>query len=213
MTWLDRLRVNPGTVVSGPERLDLPFFPLGSVLFPGGILALKVFEQRYLDMAADCLRRTLPFGICLIASGREVGEPATPHAVGTLAHIREADMAQLGILMLKVRGGRRFRILSSAPQPNGLLHATVELLDEAEGYEIPAAVAGVLPLLEKVAGDLGPERMPEPHAFGDAAWVGYRLAEILPVQALAKQKLLELDDPVSRLEIIHTYLAQRRLVD
>ena len=213
MTWLDRLRVNPGTVVSGPERLDLPLFPLGSVLFPGGILALKVFEQRYLDMAADCLRRTLPFGICLIASGREVGEPATPHAVGTLAHIREADMAQLGILMLKVRGGRRFRILSSAPQPNGLLHATVELLDEAEGYEIPAAVAGVLPLLEKVAGDLGPERMPEPHAFGDAAWVGYRLAEILPVQALAKQKLLELDDPVSRLEIIHTYLAQRRLVD
>lgn len=213
MTWLDRLRVNPGTVVSGPERLDLPLFPLGSVLFPGGILALKVFEQRYLDMAADCLRRTLPFGICLIASGREVGEPATPHAVGTLAHIHEADMAQLGILMLKVRGGRRFRILSSAPQPNGLLHATVELLDEAEGYEIPAAVAGVLPLLEKVAGDLGPERMPEPHAFGDAAWVGYRLAEILPVQALAKQKLLELDDPVSRLEIIHTYLAQRRLVD
>ena len=213
MTWLDRLRGNPGTAVSGPERLDLPLFPLGGVLFPGGILALKVFEQRYLDMAADCLRRTLPFGICLIASGREVGEPATPHAVGTLAHIREADMAQLGILMLKVRGGRRFRILSSAPQPNGLLHATVELLDEAEGYEIPAAVAGVLPLLEKVAGDLGPERMPEPHAFGDAAWVGYRLAEILPVQALAKQKLLELDDPVSRLEIIHTYLAQRRLVD
>lgn len=213
MTWLDRLRGNPGTAVSGPERLDLPLFPLGGVLFPGGVLALKIFEQRYLDMAADCLRRTLPFGICLIASGREVGEPATPHAVGTLAHIREADMAQLGILMLKVRGGRRFRILSSAPQPNGLLHATVELLDEAEGYEIPAAVAGVLPLLEKVAGDLGPERMPEPHAFGDAAWVGYRLAEILPVQALAKQKLLELDDPVSRLEIIHTYLAQRRLVD
>ena len=213
MTWLDRLRGNPGTAVSGPERLDLPLFPLGGVLFPGGVLALKIFEQRYLDMAADCLRRTLPFGICLIASGREVGEPATPHAVGTLAHIHEADMAQLGILMLKVRGGRRFRILSSAPQPNGLLHATVELLDEAEGYEIPAAVAGVLPLLEKVAGDLGPERMPEPHAFGDAAWVGYRLAEILPVQALAKQKLLELDDPVSRLEIIHTYLAQRRLVD
>ena len=213
MTWLDRLRGNPGTAVSGPERLDLPLFPLGGVLFPGGVLALKIFEQRYLDMAADCLRRTLPFGICLIASGREVGEPATPHAVGTLAHIHEADMAQLGILMLKVRGGRRFRILSSAPQPNGLLHATVELLDEAEGYEIPAAVAGVLPLLEKVAGDLGPERMPEPHAFGDAAWVGYRLAEILPVQALAKQKLLELDDPVSRLELIHTYLAQRRLVD
>ena len=213
MSWLDRLRGKPGAAASGTEQVDLPLFPLGSVLFPGGILALKVFEQRYLDMAADCLRRPLPFGVCLIASGKEVGEPATPHAVGTLAHIREADMAQLGILMLKVQGGRRFRILSSAPRPNGLLRATVEFLDEAGECAIPATLAGVLPLLEKVVGDLGPERMPEPHAFDDAAWVGYRLAEILPVQPLAKQKLLELDDPVSRLEIIHAYLAQRRLVD
>jgi Lon protease-like protein len=214
LSWLDRLRGIPqAAAAAGPERVELPLFPLGSVLFPGGMLALKVFEQRYLDMAADCLRRAQPFGVCLIASGKEVGEPATPHPVGTLAHVREADMAQLGILMLKVRGGRRFRIVSSAPQPNGLLRATVELLDEAEGRAIPAALAGVVPLLEKVAGDLGPERMPEPHSFGDAAWVGYRLAEILPVQVLAKQKLLELDDPVSRLEVIHAYLAQRRLVD
>ena len=77
---------------------------------------------------------------------------------------------------------------------------------------IPQAQRGLLPLLRKISVDLGPEKMPEPHAFDDASWVGYRLTEIVPVQALAKQKLLELDDPVSRLEILFTYLAQRKLV-
>lgn len=211
MGWFDFVRSPAGTTV---ETLRIPLFPLNTVLFPGSLLPLKIFEQRYLDMAAECLRTKSPFGVCLIAtSGKEVGEPATPHAVGTLAHIREADMAQLGILMLKVQGGRRFRIESSATQPDGLLRATVELLAEAEGHEVPAAQQGLLPLLKKIVSDLGPDKMPEPHAFDDAAWVGYRLTEILPVQVLAKQKLLELDDPVSRLEIIHTYLAQRQLVE
>lgn len=213
MSWLGILRKKPETAIPEKERLDIPLFPLGSVLFPGGILSLKVFEQRYLDMAAECLRRKTPFGVCLIASGKEVGEPATPHAVGTLAHILDADMAQLGILVVKVQGGRRFRIVQHAAQPDGLLRATVELVDESGGREIPPTLTGLLPLLKTIVSDVGPDRMPEPHAFDDAAWVGYRLAEILPVQSLAKQRLLELDDPVSRLEIIHTYLAQRQLVE
>ena len=89
---------------------------------------------------------------------------------------------------------------------------SLELLDEVEGCAIPAAHQSLLPLLKRIVSDLGPDKMPEPHAFDDAAWVGYRLTEILPVQALAKQKLLELDEPISRLEILHTYLAQRELV-
>ena len=213
MSWLD---VIPGSEVPAretPKIFELPLFPLGSVLFPAGVLGLKVFEQRYLDMAADCLRHKQPFGVCLIARGHEVGETATPHAVGTLAYVSEADMDQPGILLLKARGGRRFRILTSAPQSDKLLRGTVEQLDETTGTLIPEPLAGVVTLLRKVAHDLGPERMPEPHAFDDAAWVGYRLADILPVQSLAKQKLLELNDPISRLEIIHAYLAQRRLVD
>lgn len=194
------------------EHLEIPLFPLGGVLCPGGVLSLKVFEQRYLDMAAACMKNHSPFGVCLIASGKEVGEPAVPHEVGTLAHIDIGDMPQLGILMLTVRGGRRFRIISRSTQPDGLLRAEIELLDEQPGRAIPDAQQGMLPLLKKVASDLGPAKMPEPHEFDDAAWVGYRLTEIVPVQALAKQKLLELDDPVSRLEILFTYLAQRKLV-
>ena len=214
MSWKDILRkVVPETPTkTRKERLEIPLFPLGGVLCPGGVLSLKVFEQRYLDMAAACMKNHTPFGVCLIASGKEVGAPAIPHEVGTLAHIDVGDMPQLGILMLSVRGGRRFRILSRTTQSDGLLRAEVELLDEQPGRTIPEAQLGMLPLLKKVASDLGPEKMPEPHAFDDAAWVGYRLTEIVPVQPLAKQKLLELDDPVSRLEILFTYLAQRKLV-
>lgn len=214
MSWLDFLRkvVPHAPANAKKELLEIPLFPLGGVLCPGGVLSLKVFEQRYLDMAAACMKNHTPFGVCLIASGKEVGEPAIPHEVGTLAHIDNGDMPQLGILMLSVRGGRRFRILSRSIEPDGLLRAQVELLDEQTGRSIPEAQLGMLPLLKKVASDLGPEKMPEPHEFDDAAWVGYRLTEIVPVQPLAKQKLLELDDPVSRLEILYTYLAQRKLV-
>lgn len=212
MSWLNFLGKPQPALPAGPQRLDIPLFPLSAVLFPGGVLSLKVFEQRYLDMAAACMKAGTPFGVCLIVSGKEVGETAVPHRVGTLAHVISGDMPQLGILMLETRGGRRFRIVSQVTQPDGLLRAQVELLDEPVRQNVPAAQQGLLPLLQKIAGDLGPEKMPEPHAFDDAAWVGYRLTEIVPVQALAKQKLLELQDPLSRLEILHTYLAQRKLV-
>lgn len=195
-----------------PAELDIPLFPLKSVLFPGGTLALKVFEQRYLDMSADCLKRDKPFGVCLILKGEEVGEPATVHSVGTLAHVTQWDMEQLGILQLGVRGGRRFRILESRTEAGGLQHARVQLLDEPAPVSVPAAQAGLLSVLKQIAADIGAERMPKPHAWEDAAWVGYRLTEVMPVQLLAKQKLLELDDPVSRLEILYRYLEPRGLV-
>ena len=214
MSWLDFLRKPPAisTVDEPRERLEIPLFPLSTVLLPGGLLSLKVFEQRYLDMVAGCMKSSTPFGVCLIASGKEVGGAAVPHNVGTLAHVVLGDMPQLGILMLSVRGGRRFRIIAQTTQSDGLQRAQVELLPEALNTPIPQAQRGLLPLLRKISVDLGPEKMPEPHAFDDASWVGYRLTEIVPVQALAKQKLLELDDPVSRLEILFTYLAQRKLV-
>lgn len=212
MSWLSFLRKTDAEVSPTPERLGVPLFPLGTVLMPDGLLSLKVFEQRYLDMAAACMRANSPFGVCLIESGKEVGEVAIPHRVGTLAHIESGDMPQLGILMLKLRGGRRFRIISHSAQASGLLTAQVELFAQAESTPLPAEHQGVLPLLRRVIAELGPEKVALPHHFGDASWVGYRLIEILPVQPLAKQKLLELDDPISRLEIIHTYLAQHHLV-
>ncbi|WP_334158606.1 LON peptidase substrate-binding domain-containing protein [Oryzomicrobium sp.] len=211
--WLKRhLGDGSATETALPETLDIPLFPLGTVLFPGGVLGLKIFEARYLDMAAACLREDVPFGVCLIAEGKDTGTPAVPHPVGTLARLTRCDMEQPGILLASAQGGRRFRIVERRIEANGLQRARVELLAEPPAAAVPEALAGLAPLARRIAADLGVEKMPPPHDFADALWLGYRLAEAMPVQPLAKQKLLELDDPLSRLEILHTYLAQRGLV-
>ena len=121
-------------------------------------------------------------------------------------------MEQLGILMVKVRGGRRFRIQESQSGTDHLLRARVSLYPEEPARPVPEERGRLLPLLRRIIADQGTERMPEPHTFTDAAWVSYRLAEVMPVQNLAKQKLLELEDPLVRLEILEKFLAQRQLL-
>lgn len=207
MGWFDFLRASGASAV---QTLSLPLFPLDAVLFPGGLLSLRIFEQRYLDMAAACLKDQAPFGLCLAMPG---GEGTTaPQPVGSLAMITHWDMEQLGILQVTVHGGRRFRILHHETSAGGLLQGTVELLAEPAPAPLPQAREKLLPLLQRVANDLGPERIALPHRFNEAEWVGYRLCEILPIQNLARQKLLELEDPLARLEIIEKYLAQRNLL-
>ncbi|MFN4341844.1 MAG: LON peptidase substrate-binding domain-containing protein [Azonexus sp.] len=210
MGWFDFMRSPGGASI---ETLSIPLFPLNTVLFPGGLQPLKIFEQRYLDMAAACLKDDRPFGICLIDRGSEVGQAATPHAVGTLARIANWEMEQLGILMITAQGGRRFRIIDSHAGPGNLLAGTVELLPEIPTVPLPQERERLLPLLQRIVSDLGPARIPPPHRYDDAEWVGYRITEVLPIQNLAKQKLLELDDPLARLEILEKFLSQRKLID
>lgn len=210
MGWFDFTRAPGGT---GVEMLDIPIFPLNTVLFPGGVQPLKIFEQRYLDMAAACMKDASPFGICLIDKGNEVGEAATPHVLGTLASIADWEMEQLGILLVTTRGGRRFRIIDSHVDDDKLLRAKVELLPEPGAVALPPERRRLLPLLRRVVADLGADRIPEPHDYDNALWVGYRITEVLPIQNLAKQKLLELDDPLARLEILEKFLDQRQLLD
>jgi Lon protease-like protein len=190
----------------------LPLFPLNAVLFPGSTLSLKVFEQRYMTLVKDCFKNESGFGICLIAEGTEVGAPAKPHTVGTEARIVAWDMSQPGILNITVRGGERFRILSSEADRSGLLQARIEPVAAEPALPVPERLAALVPLLQAMAADGGEERLPPPHRFDDAAWVGYRFCELLPIPAIARQKLLELEDPVSRLEIVFKFLAQRNLV-
>ncbi|HEX5674562.1 MAG TPA: LON peptidase substrate-binding domain-containing protein [Azonexus sp.] len=195
-----------------PLHLEIPLFPLNTVLFPGGVLPLRIFEQRYLDMAATCMKEACAFGICLIAAGEEAGGIAEPHPVGTLARITDWEMEQLGILQVTVRGELRFRILEKTLGADNLLRATVEIINDDGPLPVPLERQRLLPLLRRIAGDMGPSRIPEPHRYDDAEWVGFRITEILPVQNLAKQKLLELEDPISRLEILEKFLDQRKLL-
>ena len=193
------------------DSVRVPIFPLNTVLFPGGLLPLRVFEARYMDMTRDCLKRDEPFGVCLIRQGSEVGAPAVPEGVGCLAKIQECDMQQQGILTLKTRGSQRFRILERKTSAQGLISAGVGLIEPDASVAVPEEFSACTRLLEMVVADQGKSVFAEPHAFDDAAWVGYRLTEILPVPLLAKQKLLELTDSLARLSILQRFLESRGL--
>ena len=121
------------------EPVRLPLFPLKTVLLPGGVLPLRVFEPRYMDMVTHCMRESTSFGVCLIAAGEEVGEAAVPHPVGTEARIEQWDMAQAGVLNLLARGGARFRIEDHEVERDGLLVASVRWLEEPPAQPVPDA--------------------------------------------------------------------------
>ena len=186
---------------------DIFIFPLNAVLFPEGTLPLKVFEQRYLEMTKACLRDDRPFGVCLIREGREIGTAAVPAAVGCLATIAHWDMPQLGIFHLTARGGQRFRIRSQRVAPNHLISAAVELIP-ADPPE-PEVDALCRQVLQAIVEKVGAGHFPAPLRFDDAAWVGYRLAEMLPLEANVKQELLELTDAGARLARLRTVLTRQ----
>ena len=189
--------------------VNVPIFALNTVLFPGGLLPLRVFEARYMDMARDCLRHERPFGVCMIREGSEVGAPATPEPVGCLARITDCDMQQLGLLHLNTLGGQRFRILACHTGAQGLVSADIKLIPPEEAIPLPERFIAFTRLLKLVVAGQDRPIFAEPHEFGSAAWVGYRLTEILPVPLAAKQKLLELTDSLARLDILQRFLEQR----
>jgi uncharacterized protein len=195
-----------------PDLDDLPIFALNTVLFPGGLLPLRVFEVRYIDMTRECLKHNRSFGVCLIREGKEVGAPAKPETVGCIATIEACDMEQLGLLQLRTLGGQRFRILNSRTSEQGLLRARAELVPDEEDATVPAKFGPLADILRLIIADKSAKVFAEPHELASASWVGYRLAEILPVPLSAKQKLLELDGALARLEILYRFLEQRGLV-
>jgi uncharacterized protein len=190
---------------------DLPLFTLNTVLFPGGRLPLRIFEQRYMAMAKACLRDEAPFGVCLIREGREVGAPATPFPVGCVARIAEWDMPRLGVLEIRAKGERRFRALEQRVEPDGLVRARVELLaDEADtDSAIPADCVPCVKLLERLLHQQPALFEPQPHRLDSSAWVSGRLAEILPLPLAVKQELLEIDEGRARLERVNRFLLQQ----
>lgn len=197
------------------EPFELPLFPLNTVLFPGGALPLRVFEQRYMDMTKACLQNDTPFGVCLIREGGEVASAATPpaisHEVGCLARITDWDMQQLGVLNVRAVGVRRFRVLESRVEPSGLIVAKAQLLPVESPLPLPAEHAACAGVLKHIVSRVGEDKFEPPLAFDDAVWVGYRLAEVLPIKVSAKQNMLEMNDTLVRLEVLHRFLGQQGL--
>ena len=188
---------------------EVALFPLNTVLFPGGRLPLRIFEQRYMDMAKACLRDGVRFGVCLIREGREVGAPAIPAEVGTLARIGAWDMPQLGLLEITALGEQRFRLLERRVQADGLAMGSIEILPQDDDGSVPEKCMRCVKLLERViekqAGLFEP-----PHRLESASWVSARLAELLPLPLAAKQELLELSDARERIERLNALLMPPR---
>ena len=189
-----------------PASAVLPLFPLHTVLVPGAALELRIFERRYLDLVRECGRAGSGFGVCLILEGQEVGAPATPAAFGTEAVIEDFDTTPEGLLTLRVRGRRRFHVLRTRVRDNGLVAGELAFLEDAPA--MPGASLRLRPehallaeLLRRLLAQLGDARRePEPALFEDAPWVGWRLAELLPLTPAQRQALLQVDDPHARLQ-------------
>ena len=184
----------------------LPLFPLHAVLLPGAPLGLRVFEPRYLDMVAECGRNGTGFGVCLILEGEEVGIPATPAAYGVEARIEDFGNDRNGLLTLQVRGQRRFRVAHARARDNGLLVARVQWCSEPAPAPLRPQHAALATLLAELLDKVGGEHPGLGHAranlrqLEDAAWVGWRLAELLPLSDEQRLALLQEDDPHRRLD-------------
>nr|WP_199046184.1 LON peptidase substrate-binding domain-containing protein [Dyella sp. ASV24] len=180
--------------------LDLPLFPLSTVLYPGGQLSLRIFERRYLDMIRECARTGSSFGVCLILEGQEAGAPALPAAVGTLARIVDFHNREDGLLGILAEGGERFRVVRTRVRSDGLVRGDVEPWPVEPTQTVPVEFALLQVILERLIENMAPQWRHAPRdLYDDASWLGFRLAELLPLQADEQQRLLEITDPIQRL--------------
>ena len=192
---------------------SLPLFPLGTVLFPGGTLSLRVFEVRYLDMVRKCHQAGAPFGVVALQRGSEVRQAAAPqeelHDVGTLAHVEHLEALQPGLLTVQCRASARFRVTSRQRLANGLWIADVEQWPDDPAVVIPpdlrsiaATLTHVLEQLRQREPDSAAIPYPTPMQLDDCSWVANRWCELLPVPLALKQQLMSLDNPLLRLELV-----------
>lgn len=200
------------------DRFELPLFPLRAVLFPSGLLSLKVFEARYLDLIGECLRSQRPFGVIGLKQGGETrleGETVRLESIGCVAELLDVNSEQPGILKVRCRGGQRFEVLSSRQQHNGLWTAEVATLaddgDIAPTPELARSVVSLAQAIKKLHSQ-GINPALEPFRYEDAGWVANRWCELLPLSQEARQRLMELPDPLVRLSLVDEFLRSKGVV-
>lgn len=193
------------------DTFEIPIFPLQAVLFPGGRLPLRIFEQRYMDMAKDALRDNALFGVSLIKEGDETGAPAIPEDIGCLARIVDWDMHQLGVLHVVIKGLQRYRILEQNVEKNGLIRAQVVTVTAEPDQKLSQANTVCSTVLQHIIEQVGETNFHAPLQLEDAVWVGYRLSEVLPLKLAVKQQLLQMNDSVVRIQVLHKFLIQQGL--
>lgn len=186
--------------------VDIPLFPLSTVLFPGGRLSLRIFERRYLDLVRDCTRGGGGFGVCLILEGHEAGEPAVPAAVGTFARIVDFHSLPDGLLGIVAEGGECFQVAATRVRGDGLVHGQVRFREAEPSLPVPPEYGLLATILERLHEKTGDVVVPDRSRYDDASWVGFRLAEALPLALPERQELLQLADPLGRLARIAQHI-------
>jgi hypothetical protein len=208
----------PGPAVAGNPIIAagrwavLPLFPLQAVLFPGGVLQLKVFEARYLDLISACLRGRSPFGVVCLARGGELrgdGDKPKLESTAVLATVQEVDAEQAGILRVRCLGGARVLLGSPHQRADGLWLSDAQAGPEDMPAPVPPALADAANALAQAivalaAQDQHPFALP--HRLDEAGWVANRWCEILPISTAAKYRLMVLDAPLLRLKLVDEYL-------
>jgi Lon protease-like protein len=203
-----------------PALTALPLFPLQTVLFPDGLLNLKVFEARYLDLMLACLRDASPFGVVCLRQGGEVQRAQVPtvrfEKVGVLAEMIDVDAEQAGILHVRCMGSHRFEVDGAGQLANGLWVATNATLQADDVVVAPSpdhagTVRALNSAIEALAAK-GTHPFRQPFRFDDAGWVANRWCEILPISLAAKQRLMELADPEIRINLVNEFLRSKGVV-
>jgi Lon protease-like protein len=189
------------------ETIQLPIFPLGTVLYPAGRLPLRIFEARYLDMTKACIRDESVFGVCLIRDGSEAGAPAVPHALGCTARIVHWDVPHAGLFSLVTVGEQVFRIHEHWTGPDGLVQAQVRLQPALGRAPLRGDDEPLARLLQQIIAKIGGEHFPIPQRLDDAGWVAYRLAEVLPLEPELKLRLLAMRDARAMLAELRAAIA------
>jgi hypothetical protein len=202
---------------------SLPLFPLSAVLYPDGLLSLRVFEVRYLDMINKCRKAGAPFGVVSLTQGGEVRHPGVHEAfsqVGTLATIEDFEQPQPGLMLVRAVGAQRFRIRASDQLKHGLWVADVERLPADMAVAIPddlkPAADGLQRLIQSLQlkpGNPGPMPLQPPWKLDDCGWVANRWCELLPLPVALKQRLMELDNPLVRLELVSDVLTRTGIMN
>lgn len=189
--------------------MQVPLFPLNTVLFPGGPLPLRIFETRYVDMIGDCIRNDTQFGVLLIREGGEVGR-ATTYDIGTLARVVDWYQGSDGLLGVTARGEQRFRLIASHREPDGLNIGEIEILAGEAEIPLPEKYRPMATILAGVLDDLGRLYEDLERRLDDAGWVTNRFIEILPIDLEEKQQCLEQSDPGERLRLVQGALRKVR---
>ncbi|MFC7520655.1 LON peptidase substrate-binding domain-containing protein [Xanthomonas populi] len=194
-------------ITSTADSSALPLFPLHTVLLPGAAMGLRVFERRYLDLVRESGRTGSSFGVCLILGGAEVGVPATPAAFGTGVRIEDFDVGADGVLVLRLRGTRRFHVQRSRIRDNGLVVGEVSWCEPDSDDELRPEHSLLATVLERMLEQVGGEfASAGPCQLDQAAWVGWRLAELLPLTEQQRLSLLQQDDAHRRLDQVLAWM-------